>query len=328
MRLARSTRSTPHVYSSASTATSDCSNQTSTPWPSSAPPYFHPEQLVAALAAGKHVYLAKPVAVDVPGALAIVSAAERVQDKLCAWVDFQTRMNEFYQGAAKQVHEGLIGEPVTGHVYYIAGRLEAKTPPGSELARLRNWVFDKVLSGDIIVEQNVHVIDVANWFLRGHPIKANGTGGRKARTDVGDCWDHFMVTYTYPNDVLVDFSSAQFAKRFNDLCCRIYGTKGTVDSHYGGNVNILAQTGGYRGGLTTQIYLEGAVANIKHFCAAIEAAKPINNTRQSADSTMAAILGRMAAYEGRTITWEEMLKRNERLDPKLNLPADGPMWNP
>ena len=286
------------------------------------PPYFHPEQTVAGLAAGKHVYLAKPIAVDAPGAMAIAAAA-KAKDKLSCLVDFQTRANEFYKGAFEKIKEGLIGKPVCGQAYYYAGRLGAQAKPGTPQARLRNWVFDIALSGDIIVEQNIHALDVANWFLRGHPVKARGTGGRKARTDVGDCWDHFVVTYWYPDDVLLDFSSGQFTQRYDDICCRVYGALGTFDSHYGGNVNILAKTGGYRGGLTGGIYKEGAVANIKTFAEAILSGKPINNAEESANSTMTAILGRTAAYTGNLVTWDDMIKKNEKLDAHLKLPADG-----
>jgi myo-inositol 2-dehydrogenase/D-chiro-inositol 1-dehydrogenase len=289
------------------------------------PPYFHPEQAVAALEAGKHVYLAKPIAVDAPGALAIAAAA-KAKDKLSCLVDFQTRANEFYKGAFEKIKEGLIGKAVCGQAYYYAGRLGMQAKPGTPQARLRNWVFDIALSGDIIVEQNIHALDVANWFLQGHPVKAVGTGGRKARTDVGDCWDHFVVTYWYPDDVLLDFSSGQFTQRYDDICCRVYGTLGTFDSHYGGLVNILAKTGGYRGGQTGGIYKEGAQANIKTFADALLASKPVNNSEESANSTMTAVLGRIAAYTGKTVTWDEMIKAGEKLDPKLNLPADGPEW--
>jgi predicted dehydrogenase len=288
------------------------------------PPCFHTEQAVAAIQAGKHTYIAKPIAVDVPGALAIPAAAAKVKDRLSVLVDFQTRANEFYQGAFEKIKEGLIGKPVCGQAYYYAGRLGVQAKPGSETARLRNWVFDIALSGDIIVEQNIHALDVACWFLQGHPAKAAGTGGRKARTDVGDCWDHFVVTYWYPDDVLLDFSSGQFTQGYADICCRIYGSLGTVDSHYGGLVNIRAKTGGYRGGQTPGIYQDGAVANIKRFADSILAAKPIQNIQESAESTLTAILGRTAAYEGRTVTWDEMIKANAKLDAKLNLPANGP----
>jgi predicted dehydrogenase len=288
------------------------------------PPYFHPDQVVAALNAGKHVYLAKPIAVDVPGCLAIVDAANKAQATLSTLVDFQTRNNEFFREAAQRVHDGQIGEPVCGQTFYHTGRLNLKAQPGTEVARVRNWVFDKALSGDIIVEQNIHVLDVANWFLQGHPIEAQGTGGRKARTDVGDCWDHFIVTYRYPNDVLMDFSSTQFNVGFDDLCTRVFGKEGTVESHYGGDVFLKDRKGGWPGGPTSTIYQDGAINNIKDFCASIETGAYLNNAQESANSTLTSILGRMAAYEGKLTTWDEMMQRAERLDANLILPEDGP----
>ncbi len=292
------------------------------------PPYFHPEQVEAALAAGKHVYLAKPIAVDVPGCTAIVEAANKTQDKLTTLVDFQTRNQPIYREGVQRVHDGVIGKPVSGQSYYVCGRLRTKTKPGSETARLRNWVFDQALSGDIIVEQNIHVLDVANWILQAHPVKAVGTGGRKVRTDVGDCWDHFAVTFTYPGDVLISFCSKQYGYGYDDLCTRIYCDLGTIDTHYGGEVFIKGKSELWEGGKTSQIYKEGAVNNIKDFCASIMDGKPINNAQESADSTMTSILGRMAAYSGETVTWDEMIAANEKLDAKLDLPADGSSHTP
>lgn len=287
------------------------------------PPYFHPEQAVAALEAGKHVYLAKPIAVDAPGCLAIVEAAKKAKGQCCL-VDFQTRANPFFQGAAERIQQGIIGKLTMGHVFYHTGRLGIQAKPGTETARLRNWVFDIPLSGDIIVEQNIHVMDVSNWFMNAHPVKASGTGGRKVRVDVGDCWDHFIVTYTYPDGSLVDFSSRQFGDGFDDLCIRMYGETGTVDAHYGGDVKIRGSKAGWAGGNTADIYKAGAVTNIERFAAAIAAGTPINNAEESANSTMTMVMGRMAAYSGNPVTWDEMLAANEKLDPKLNLPADGP----
>jgi predicted dehydrogenase len=293
------------------------------------PPYFHPEQAAAAVGAGKHVYLAKPVAVDVVGSLAVIEAGRKAASaKLSLLVDFQTRADEFFTGAAKAVHDGVIGAPVLGQAFYYCGRLGTQADPKdpSPMARLRNWVFDIPLSGDIIVEQNIHVIDVANWFLGGHPDEAVGTGGRKGRTDVGDCWDHFVVTYTYPGGAVVDFSSGQFVTGFDDLCVRLYGTNGTAEAHYGGVVVVRAKEGGYKGGKTGQIYRAGAAANIQNFCRSILDQKPVNNAEVAAHSTLTAILGRTAAYTGRTVTWDEMLASKARLDPELDLPADGVDW--
>ncbi|MBI2433676.1 MAG: Gfo/Idh/MocA family oxidoreductase [Candidatus Hydrogenedentes bacterium] len=283
------------------------------------PPYFHPEQAVAALAKGKHVYLAKPIAVEVPGCKDILDAAEKVRGNQSVFVDFQTRSNEFFQGAAQRVHEGFIGEPVCGQFFYHTGRLGIKMPPGTEEARLRNWVFDKALSGDIIVEQNIHVLDVANWYLQGHPVKAHGWGGRRVRVDVGDCWDHFVVGYVYANDVLVDFSSTQFNYGFDDLCMRLFCSEGTVESHYGGDVEIRGKKNGWKGGNTGKIYHDGAVINIHDFCTALQNGQTLHNIEASAESTMTSILGRMAAYEQREVTWDEMAASTVRLDPKLSL---------
>ncbi|MCS6951441.1 MAG: Gfo/Idh/MocA family oxidoreductase [Bryobacterales bacterium] len=284
------------------------------------PPYFHPEQAAAAVAAGKHVFLAKPVAVDVAGCKSVLETGERAKGKVSFLVDFQTRAQAAFQEAARRVHEGAIGAPVLGHVFYHTGRLRPQAPPGApaEEARLRNWVFDKVLSGDIIVEQNIHVLDVANWYLRAHPLRAFGTGGRKARVDVGDCWDHFVVTYWYADDVRVDFSSAQFTKGFHDMCIRIYGTAGTVDSHYGGSVRITGDHP-WPGVEKDDTFREGAIANVKNFIESIRTGRLLNNAADSVQSNLTAVLGRMAAYGERVVSWDEMLRSNEKLDAKLRL---------
>jgi myo-inositol 2-dehydrogenase/D-chiro-inositol 1-dehydrogenase len=284
------------------------------------PPYFHPEQVGEAVARNKHVYLAKPVAVDVPGCKSILASAEKARGKFSFLVDFQTRADRFFMEAARRVHGGAIGVPVCGQIFYQTGRLgrqdRAGMSPGE--ARLRNWVFDKMLSGDIIVEQNIHVLDVANWYLDTHPLKAVGTGGRKARTDVGDCWDHFIVIYWYPDGVKIDFSSGQFLQGFDDMCMRVYGTKGTVDSHYGGPVKITGSSP-WDGGDTRNIYAEGAITNVKDFVKSIQTGKYLNNAQESVRSNLTSILGRMAAYSEKMVTWDEMMSANEKLETEIRL---------
>lgn len=280
------------------------------------PPYFHPEQAVAAVEAGKHVFLAKPIAVDVPGCLTVLEASRRAQGSQCFLVDFQTRNNAAFREMAQRVHAGEIGEPVLGQVYYHTGRLGGQAPPGTPEARLRNWVFDIGLSGDIIVEQNIHVLDVATWLLDAEPVAAVGTGGRRVRTDLGDCWDHFVVTYKFPGDVTIDFSSSQFITGYHDMCIRLFGSRGTAESHYGGGVWI---DNGQRwdGGDTGPIYTEGAVNNIIDFCAAIEAREPINTGEAAVRSNLTAVLGRAAAYRGGTMTWDEMVAAAEAVECDL-----------
>ncbi len=284
------------------------------------PPYFHPAQTIDSVKAGKHVILAKPVAVDVPGCNTIVEAGELAKGKVSLLVDFQTRSTPLFMEAAKRVHRGDIGKCVLGQVYYHGGRLRPRADVNdrSDAARLRNWVFDIALSGDIITEQNIHVIDVANWYLKAHPTKAYGTGGRKVRTDVGDCWDHFVVTFWYPDDVLVDFESTQFAKGYSDLCTRVFGANGTVDSHYGGDVKITGDKP-FKGGPTGNMFTGGTITNIKDFTESIHTGKYLNNAKQSADSNLTTILGRMAAHENRTVTWDEMIKANKRMVVNLKL---------
>ena len=284
------------------------------------PPYFHPDQAKEVVKAGKHVWMAKPVAVDVPGCLSVMESAKQAEGKINFLVDFQTRNSPNFKEIINRVKRGDIGDLVFGHVYYHTGRLGRKDKPGMSPgeARLRNWVFDIKLSGDIIVEQNVHVLDVANWYVGAHPVKACGTGGRKARTDVGDCWDHFIVTYWYPNDIRVDFSSCQFVKGFDDMCIRMYGSKGTADSHYWGLIRITGDNpwNGTDKDPTMDIGVEN---NVKDFVQAISSGKFINHGKDAAESTMTGVLGRIAAYEGRMVTWDEMMEKREKMEAGLKL---------
>jgi predicted dehydrogenase len=277
------------------------------------PPYFHPEQALAAVRARKHVYLAKPVAVDAPGCATIMTAANEAKCSVSFLVDFQTRIRPVFMEAAKRVQRGDIGRPVLAHVYYHANRLQPQTRQGASAGenRLRNWCFDKALSGDIIVEQNIHVIDLANWFLEEHPVEAVGTCGRKARVDVGDASDHFVVRFAYPEGVIADFSSAQFTKGYNDLCVRIYGSRGTIDAHYGGFVKITGEHpwDGTDGG-KDDTFTGGAVANVQRFLASILESDHLNNAAASVKSTLSAVLGRMAAESSQPVTWEQMLKQS------------------
>lgn len=290
------------------------------------PPIYHPLHAEEAVKAGKHVFCAKPIAVDVPGCQSFqASGKQAAQKNLSFWADFQTRAQEVYKEAARRVHQGDIGKPAFAQVLYYAGRpVKDRGTPGMDPGerRLLNFFTDKAISGDIIVEQNIHVIDVANWLLQGHPLKATGTGGRTDWSgtpyDTGDAWDHFQVTYWYGNDVVADFSSNQLTNSFSDLCVRVFGIKGCADTHYGGLVRITGDNA-WLGAEKDDTFKQGCVNNIKAFVASIRDGKPINNADQSAESNLTAILGRMAAYQQRLITWDEMMKSKERLHADLKL---------
>ncbi len=284
------------------------------------PPYCHAEQAAAAVEAGKHVYLAKPVATDVPGSRLVIDAGKKAAGKRSFWVDFQTRVADNFMEAARRVRDGAIGKPVLGQACYYCSVIPYNTDitkKGPE-TRLRNWLHDVALSGDIIVEQNVHAMDVMDWLLGGHPVKAYGTGGCKVRTDYGDCWDHYAVTFWYPRDVPVSFSSSQCTKGHNDIGARVFGSEGTVDTHYLGKVEITGDHP-WNGGERPEMFTLGAVENIKRFADSLLGGKPINNAEQAAQSTLTTILGRMAARANRVVTWDEMMERNERLEPNLEL---------
>jgi predicted dehydrogenase len=190
------------------------------------------------------------------------------------------------------------------------------------LRRVMNFYMDKVLGGDIIVEQNIHVIDMANWYMQGHPVKAFGTGGRTdwsgTRYDAGDAWDHFQVTFWYPNGVDACFSSNQLTNSFADLCVRVFGIKGCADTHYNGLVRITGENA-WLGAERDDTFRSGAINNAKAFIQAIREGKPVNNVEESVNSNLTAILGRTAAYQQRVVTWDEMMKSTEKWQANLKL---------
>jgi len=287
------------------------------------PPYFHPEQAAAAVDAGKHVYLAKPVAVDVPGCRTISESGKKASEKKQAFlIDFQTRSTAFYQEAIKRVHEGAIGKFTFGEACYQCGALGLHAQPGSPEARLKNWVFDIALSGDIIVEQNIHTLDVMNWVFQKPPLHAVGSGGRKVRIEAGDCWDHFGLLYQYDDGVPVVFNSKQYndgaGEHDKGISVEVFGSLGRLETKYGGKVRILGKNF-YAGGATGSIYQDGALANIATFHRQITSGEINNSTVESSvQSNMIAILGRTAAYGKKIVTWDELLKSSEKMDPKLD----------
>jgi predicted dehydrogenase len=283
------------------------------------PPYFHPGQAAAAVEAGKHVYVAKPIAVDVPGCASIEESGKKAAaKKLVFLVDFQTRANAFYQEAVKRVQNGDIGRLVNGTAGYFCGLIFGTELPADAEGRLRHWGMDKVLSGDIITEQNIHSIDVCSWIADAQPLTAVGTGGRKLRTGDNVIFDHFNLVFEYPDGLAVSFASRQFGAGPGGIDNVMYGTKGAIETHYGGDVKIHGKAP-YPGGNTGKIYVDGPTANIATFCESIKAGKAENPTlAPSVRSNLTTILGRMAAYTGRKITWDEMIKANEKLDPHLD----------
>jgi myo-inositol 2-dehydrogenase/D-chiro-inositol 1-dehydrogenase len=299
------------------------------------PPYFHPLHLEAALAAGKHIYLEKPVAVDVPGARRVMELGKKARGKQSLAVGFQIRRASPYVELAKRFHAGAIGQPVSGEIHYFASAIERPdwpdaTPPER---RLRNWVWDRELSGDIIVEQNVHIIDTTNWMLQGHPERVVGTGGRAGRTDNGDCWGHFNCVFTYPGGVHISFASTQFGPAAWGVAMQYYGTAGCAEAHYDAPVRIDGESPWEFPGLSRPEKTEAAAAVTGEFKGALDDADPnkqksfiesivsgplLNETHDGAVAALSAMLGRTAAYTGNAVTWEELLRSREVWDPRMD----------
>jgi predicted dehydrogenase len=302
------------------------------------PPYFHPDHLEAAVSAGKHVYCEKPVATDVTGCLKVMNIGKKYQGKVSMHVGFQKRYDVGYRGMIERIHAGEIGEIVLGQTFYYTNDLGRQNKAGmTDLeARIRNWVFDRALSGDIIVEQNIHILDIVNWALKAHPVKATGTNGRALRKQVDGvpadflCSDHFILTYTYPGDVHISFNSNQFRnKGYRQSGERFFGTKGASDSLQSGPATISYNQVA-EGQKTAdkidcgKVDLHAAVGTkMKALVESVRSGQFHNECEQGAETTLTTILGRMAAYEGREISWEKMMKSNEKWNLKMNLDSVG-----
>ena len=300
------------------------------------PPYYHPRHLEAAVAAGKHVYLEKPVAVDVPGAKKVIEIGKRAAGKLSLDVGFQIRDCPPFVEMVKRIHGGALGKIICGESHYFSSYIDRPAWPESSAVehRLRNWVYDRVLSGDIIVEQNIHVIDICNWVLKAHPVKASASGGRAGRPADGDVYGNYNVLFHYPDGVHVTFSSTQFAKGWWEVTERFFGTKGTSQSPYTGPLGIwgdepwqaegsLAKDAGPVAFSTTGKFtsnLEFADREKKKaFVESITSGNFHNQADKGAESALSCMMARTAAYTGREVTWEETLKSTEIWDPKIDL---------
>jgi len=290
------------------------------------PPYFHPEQAAAGVDAGCHVYVAKPIAVDVPGCQSIGDSGKKATAKeRCFLVDFQTRADQYYIEALKRLRDGALGEFAFGEATYHAGDPWVRMwkswedDPDNAENRLRGWGLDRVLSGDIITEQNIHTLDVMNWIMDQDPVCADGTGGRTVRT-VGTCWDHFALVFQYPNDVGITFSSRQFqghGTQPEGIRNRMFGAEGILETQYGGEVLIRGKHF-YRGGKSPGIYKEGAVTNIATFHKNITDGNYENATvAPSVRSNLITVLGRTAAYTGERVYWRDLVKSDEKLEADL-----------
>jgi myo-inositol 2-dehydrogenase/D-chiro-inositol 1-dehydrogenase len=207
----------------------------------STPPFFHVQHLEAAVASGKHVYCEKPVGVDVAQTKQALEIAKRVKSTQSVDVGFQCRNAPPIAAIAEKIKAGALGKIASAAGNYYAPASLEKVRPGAspDEYRLRNWLWYRALSGDILVEQNIHIIDLCNWMLGAHPLKATATGGREILTHAGDCWDNYQVDFTYPGDVHLSFASTQFGNNGFDAGLKLFGADGTATVPYSGPVQIV-----------------------------------------------------------------------------------------
>lgn len=289
------------------------------------PPGFRPIHLTAAIEAGKHVFTEKPVATDAPGIRQVLAAAEEAKKKgLAVVAGTQRRHQAGYIESMNRIHDGALGDILAARCYWNQGSLWMK-PRETEWSdmewQLRNWLYFTWLSGDHICEQHVHNLDVINWAMAAHPVRCVGMGGRQVRIskDYGNIFDHFAVEYEYPNGAHVQSFCRQIPGCENNVSEQVVGTNGRWNSN------------GYRfdGKYKRRVRIEERNPYEQEhidLINSIRAGKPLNELRQVAESTLTAIMGRMSAYTGKAVTWDEALNSKQNLLPEKL--AFGPLPTP
>ena len=279
------------------------------------PPGFRPAHLAAAVAAGKHIFTEKPVAVDAAGIRSVLETAKAAKQKNLAVVaGTQRRHQAEYLEAIKRIQDGAIGNVVGGQVFWNQGGLWSREPTAEWTPaewQIRNWLYFTWLSGDHIVEQHVHNIDVANWVMGGHPVKAVGVGGRQFRTEpkYGHIYDHFAIDFEYPSGA-----------RVMSMCRQIEGTRGKIGEHFIGTAGTSDASTFIQGARpwkyeAPERRVSPYVQEHTDLVASLRAGTPLNELQQVAESTLTAIMGREAAYTGQEITWDQILAAKQDLVP-------------
>ena len=291
------------------------------------PPGFRRFHIEAAVRAGKHVFAEKPVCVDSAGARHCFALADEIARRGTAMAaGTQYRHFDPYLESMKRLHDGAIGTITASRAYFNTGELwiHQRQPEWSDVEnQIRNWLYYPWLSGDQIVEQFVHNLDAQNWALGGHPLRAIGTGGRQARTapEFGCIYDHFSINYEYENGVFCTAMCRQQNGTDKKVANEFTGTEGSafvLPSYY--------ITGPKAWKYDVQEPNDMYVQEHTDLIASIRSGKPLNELKQVTESSLTAIMGRMSAYTGKTVTWEQALNSPESL-----MPADlkwGPMATP
>ncbi len=281
------------------------------------PPHFRPQHLKAAAEAGKHAFIEKPAAVDVPGVKTIMEAGRIAKEKKVGIVaGTQRRHMENYQETIRRIQDGALGDLIYGKCYWNGGQIWVvdRQPGWSDLEwQLRNWNYFTWLSGDHIVEQHVHNLDIMNWVLGAHPIRAvSGLGGRQVRVGErhGQIFDHFAVEFEYPNGVTMFSQSRQINGCLNKVEEEVIGTTGRSNCK-----DSIRTSDGKRWRFRDHVSNPYQKEH-EDLIASIRAGNPLNEAQAVAESTLTGIMGREAVYSGQEITWDRAMESTTKLGPE------------
>ena len=290
------------------------------------PPFFRPEHFSAAVSARKHVFMEKPVAVDPVGARLIMATAKKADSMgLSVATGTQRRHQRDYANTYAQVAAGAIGDIVSANCYWNSGKLWHRDPNAkwSEMEYMvRNWVNWIWLSGDHIVEQHLHNIDVVNWFTGSHPVKAVGFGSRQRRV-TGDQFDNFSIDFEFENGIHIHSMCRQINGCARNVSERVQGAKGATNCQNsivdpeGNEIWKYKYPLNEEGEETQDVKVSPYVQEHIDLVTAIRTGNPFNEAENTAISTMVAIMGRISAYTGKMVTWEEVMNSDLKLGPKV-----------
>jgi len=290
------------------------------------PPFFRPEHMSAAVQAGKHIFAEKPLCVDPAGARSIMATAEKAKGmELSIVTGTQRRHQRDYVSTWQKIAEGEIGDIMGANCYWNQAKLWHRdpNPAWSEMEyMIRDWVNWTWLSGDHIVEQHVHNIDVIQWFVGAHPVKALGFGSRLRRV-TGDAYDNFSVDYEFANGMHLHSMCRQINGCENNVSERIQGTSGSTNCQ--NSILDLAGNEIWRyvypddtdEKKTNKAVNASRVQEHVDLVTAIRTGKPFNEAENTANATLTAIMGRISAYTGKLVTWDEMMNSDLKLGPKV-----------
>jgi len=290
------------------------------------PPYFRPEIVAAAVAARKHVFSEKPVCVDPVGARSVMATALKAKELgLTIVTGTQRRHQRNFVNTYEQIKAGAIGEIVNGNFWWNGAKLWHRdpNPSWSEMEyMIRDWVNWIWLSGDHIVEQHVHNLDVMHWFFGTHPVAARGMGSRQRRV-TGDQFDNFSVEFEFETGIRVHSQCRQINGCWNLEANRVQGTKGSSNCQdsildlAGNEIWKYAYPKDEKGEESRRLLKPAMDQEHVDFVTSIRNNQAFNELENTAISTMIAIMGRISAYTGKETTWDEMMNSDMKLGPKV-----------